>query len=391
MIEQPQRVRNVDVVRGFVMAIMALDHARDYLVAGNPTDLSTATLPLFFTRWITHFCAPTFVLLAGVSARLSEQTHAHAKSTMSSRLAARGMLLIWLDIIVLPVLWWFNFDYTFLPFGVLWAIGWSMLALAIFVYLPRVCTALVGVAIVTLHNLVDGVRFEEGSLLDALWCVIHVPTLIQPMEGFVIIPAYSIVPWVGVMLCGYALGDVFRADSKTRRNMLLGLGSAMIVAFVCLRAINAYGDPAPWSEQRTLGYNVASFLNCTKYPPSLDFLLMTLGPIIICLACIRESPAPWKRPFEILGRTALFFYLVHLPIVHGIGIGLSQMRYGCADWWFRNPPFEGMPEDYGWSLGVLYVAWLLTILGLIPVCGRYHQWKVNRRKQVASNKSAGTR
>ena len=377
------RIGSVDVMRGIVMSLMALDHTRDYLVIGDPTDLEATTVPLFLTRWVTHFCAPAFVLLAGVSAFLVRERHQLSRSSMAHRLAVRGLWLIVLDIVVLPFLWWFNFDYSLLPLGVLWAIGWSMIALAAVIFLDHRWIAAIGVSMILAHNCTDNVRFASGGLLDRLWCVLHVQTAIQPIDGFRIITAYPLVPWIGVLFVGYALGETLVQPLHVRRKRLMLIGATLIGAFLLIRGINVYGDPSPWVWQDNFAFTELSFLNCTKYPPSLAFLLMTLGPILLILGLLGEQQKWWKTPLTILGRAPLFFYLLHIAVIHVVAIGLSVWKYGRADWWFNNPPFAGIPDDYGWSLPVLYAVWLIVVASLIPVCLAYtnHVSKAGRHSR----------
>ncbi len=366
------------------MAVMVLDHVRDYFSSPHwdPTDVSQAGVPLFFTRWITHICAPTFVFLAGTSAYLQRERLALSPSGFAKYLIVRGVCLIILDIVFLPVLWWFNFDYSLLPLGVLWAIGWSFIALAVIGACDRMwLVAAFGAAIVCAHNAADGVRFAEGSLQGALWCVLHVQTVLPATllgKQVFIITAYPVLPWVGVILVGYTFGPVMLFDSNRRRSILLRCGIIFIVCFVALRSLNSYGDPQPWETQMNRIATVLSFLNCTKYPPSLSFLLMTLGPMLILLATTRDEKNPTTDWLTALGRTPLFFYLVHIAVVHGVAIAFSLVRYGRADWWFRNPPFEGMPDDYGWGIGVWYAVSATVVAGLVPICGYYRRIKAGR-------------
>lgn len=369
------RLTSVDIVRGLVMALMALDHARVYLVNGDPTNLDTTTLGLFLTRWITHLCAPAFVLLAGVSAFLVAQRDQMSAAGLSRRLIVRGLGLIVLDVAVLPVLWWFTVDFRFIVLGVLWAIGWSMIALALCTWLNRSVIGAIGLSMTVLHNATDAISSTGGPpLLSGIWSVLHVPAAFE-LAGRTVYVGYPLIPWIGVMMCGYWLGQMLIAPVDHRRRGLILLGSILIFGFGLLRAVNIYGDPNPWSLQSDSTKTVISFLNCTKYPPSLSYLLMTCGPTVLLLGLLDSSASRWTKPLSTLGRSPLFFYLLHIPVVHGIAVVMSLVEYGRAEWWFRNPPFPGMPEDYGWGLPVLYVVWLLVLAGLTPVCSAYRQWR----------------
>ncbi len=356
------------------MALMTLDHARDYLVTADPTNLAKTTVPLFLTRWVTHFCAPAFIFLAGVSASLAQKRHQLSRPALARRLLQRGVWLILLDVVVLPVLWWFNFDYSLLMLAVLWAIGWSMIALAGGIFLGRKAIAGIGIALIVLHNVADQVQLDSGGLGSFFWAFLHVQSAFR-FDQVTILIAYPVIPWIGVLFVGYWAGEAIADASNAGRRRLFVAGAAMIVAFVILRSINGYGDPAEWNRQSSLPTTILSFLNCTKYPPSLAFLLMTLGPMLLLLGMLGNHSRGWQGPFSVLGRVPLFFYLVHIPVVHAAAIGLSLWKYGQASWWFQNPPFPTMPDDYGWGLPTLYAVWIVAVTGLVPVCAIYGNWK----------------
>src|SRR5215475_14583812 len=276
------RLEAVDVVRGVVMILMAIDHTRDFFgnTGLNPTNPATTTIPLFFTRWITHFCAPVFFLLTGTGAFLARRR----KSTkeLSWFLFTRGIWLIFLELVVTRGLGWqFNFNYYVVVLIVLWALGWSMITLSALVYLPPAAVGTVGLVMVATHNLLDSVPWRNW-----FWSILHIPNVLVSTPRFSLLEGYPLIPWVGVTAAGYALGQVYSWPVERRRKFLLRTGLAMSASFFVLRFINTYGDPVRWSRQRSAAFTVLSFLNTTKYPPSLLFILMTLGPAILLLWAI---------------------------------------------------------------------------------------------------------
>jgi uncharacterized membrane protein len=347
------RVRSIDVVRGAVMVLMAIDHVRVYAAvpAGGPDPA------VFFTRWVTHFCAPAFVFLAGTSAFLGE-----AKPRF---LLTRGLWLVLLELTVIRLMWTFNLNVTHLLAGVIWVIGWSMIALALLVRLPVWLTGAIGVAIIALHNFVG--NRETGWLGQ----VLYFGGPIGDWEhGPLLFVLYSLIPWVGVMTAGYAFGAVVH-----NRRAVLAIGAVAILLFIALRYVNAYGDPRPWQPDNPL-----TFLNTTKYPASLDFLLMTLGPTIAVLPF-----ATRPRWLEIFGRVPLFFYLLHIPLIHLAAIVVSLIREGRANaWLFENHPamVGPAPEGYRWSLGLLYLVWAIVTVLLYVACRWYAEVKGRRRESL---------
>lgn len=387
--ERP-RLYSVDMLRGLVMVLMALDHTRDFFSnswALDPTDLTRTTAALFFTRWITHVCAPVFVFLAGVGAYLSV-SRGKPKPELARFLCSRGLWLVALDLFVVHTIgWWFNVDYHLLYGDVLWALGWSMVALAGLVFLPTWLIGTIGIGMVALHNLLDGVSADSLGSARWLWSILHTGDMLEPVRGVHFIPGYPLVPWIGVMAAGYAFGAVMLRPEADRKKLLLTLGAGMTAAFVVLRASNLYGDPRPWSTQSSPLFTLLSFLNCTKYPPSLLYLLMTLGPAMIALAFLERVRASLGRPLVILGRVPLFFYLLHLLLIHALAVGFALARYGRAGWMFQTPPLPvtdailPYPPGYGYSLGVVYAVWLGVVVVLYPLC-RWFAGVKDRRREV---------
>jgi uncharacterized membrane protein len=358
------RIESIDVVRGVIMIIMALDHVRDFFGNSglNPTDPATTTIPLFFTRWITHFCAPVFFLLTGTGAYLALRKR--SKRELSWFLFTRGLWLIFLEIGVTRCLGWqFNFDYHVLMLIVLWALGWAMIVLSVLVYLPAWAVATFGVAMIATHNLFDSVDSN-----NPLWSILHSPNLLWST----VIVIYVLIPWVGVTAAGYGLGQVYSWPSVRRKAFLLPLGIGLSTAFIILRAINHYGDPQPWSTQRSAVFTLLSFLNTTKYPPSLLYLLMTLGPATLFLWAVDAGTPRWLRPALTVGKVPMFYYLLHVPLIHLIAVAVCYLRYGHAHWMFESPSPRYFPitppPGWGYSLPVVYLVWACVVLTLYPLC-----------------------
>ncbi|MGE5100257.1 MAG: DUF1624 domain-containing protein [Deltaproteobacteria bacterium] len=376
------RLNSVDMLRGLVMILMALDHTRDFFsnaYAFDPVDLSKTNGALFFTRWITHFCAPVFVFLAGTGAFLSI-SRGKTRNELARFLLSRGLWLVMLDLFVVHTFgWWFNVDYHLLYGDVLWALGWSMVAMAGLVFLPIWGMTTIGVAMVTLHNLFDQVHADAFGSLRWLWAVLHSGDMLEPLPGVHFIPGYPLVPWIGVMAIGYALGRVMLLPENRKRRTLIRLGAGLTVAFILFRAANIYGDPHAWSVQKNALFTVMAFLNCEKYPPSLLYLLMTLGPAITVLGLFERAPnSPTVRtPLRIvvtLGRVPLLFYLLHIMLIHAAAVAFAYVRYGDVAWMVKNPSLPvtsailPFPTGYGYSLPVVYAVWLGVIVVLYPVC-----------------------
>lgn len=376
------RVHSVDIVRGLVMALMVIDHTRDYLTSPllHPEDIEHTTVPLFLTRWITHFCAPVFVFLSGVSAWLQQNRRGWTTAETARHLATRGAWLMFLDIFVLRVLWWFNFDYRLTMASVLFAIGAGMVILAACLWLGPKALAGIGLGMMVGHNALDGVSFAEGSPAQYVWSILHVQTMLALADGWYCFVGYPLIPWAGVVMFGYGLGSLFQKERAERRRQFLTAGTIFVVAFFVVRGSNLYGDPNPWSKFDEDWRTVLSFLNCAKYPPSLCYLLMTLGPMFLLLAALDSEREPrLARPLKTLGQAPLFFYLLHLPMAHLAGIAFSLYRYGEANWWFRNPNF-GLPDDYGWGIPAWYAVAATIVALLIPAC----DWYVSQRRKSNS-------
>jgi uncharacterized membrane protein len=373
------RIEAVDVVRGVIMILMALDHVRDFFgVPGvSPTNPATTTIPLFFTRWVTHFCAPVFFVLTGTGAYLSLRKK--TKRELSRFLFTRGLWLIFLEVVVVRCFGWqFNFDYRLMLLNVLWALGWAMITLSALVYLPASVVAAFGVVMIATHNLFDSVQSTSS-----IWTVLHsAPGFILNEPGHIIFVAYALIPWVGVTAAGYGLGQIYSWPSERRRALLLPLSIGLIAAFFILRGINFYGDPLRWSTQRSAAFTALSFLNTTKYPPSLLFLLMTLGPALLFLWAVDTGTPQWLRPALIVGKVPMFYYLLHIPLIHILAIAVCYARYGQVHWMFESPTLDRFPvtppPGWGYSLPIVYLLWAVVVLTLYPICRWFAALKQRR-------------
>lgn len=376
------RLPGIDQVRGILMALMALDHARHFLsdsLETSPTNLTTTTPGQFLTRWVTHFCAPGFVFLAGTGANLYARDR--PLRDVSRFLLLRGLWLVLLELTVVRCLGWtFNFDYSHIMAGVLWAIGWSMVVLALLIHLDVRAVAAIGVLIITAHNLFDDVRARAFGSFGWLWTILHRTGHVQPLASVRLRISYPVLPWIGVIAVGYAFGALLEAPAAVRRRRLIALGLSLTVAFVALRALNVYGDPRPWTVKSSWLFTLFSFLHCEKYPPSLAFLLMTLGPLILALGVLERPPLAALQAFQWLGRAPLFFYLLHIPLIHLLAVVLARVRYGHAEFLFQNPPAARgpsfpMPDGYGYPLPLVYLIWIAVVGGLMWLCRWYGKYK----------------
>ncbi len=349
-----ERIISIDAVRGIAMILMAIDHVRVYsgVPAGGPTP------GVFFTRWITHFVAPTFVFLAGTSAYLYGRA-VGSRGALAKFLFTRGLWLIVLELTVIRLCWTFNVDFAhYMLAGVIWVIGLSMIVLSAAVYLPHSAVAAIGVALIALHNLTD--FFPLGDQQPSpLLQILYFGGNIGPL--FIL---YVLIPWVGVMMAGYAFGPVMERPAVERRRFCLRLGAALTVLFVVLRWLDVYGDPRHWRNAPSL----LRFLGTTKYPASLLFLLMTLGPMFLLIALAEKGPG--SRTAGVLatfGRVPMFYYLLHIPLIHAAACVVSLIREGRIDpWLFGNLPVDPppVPPGYTWSLLLLYAVFAICVAAL---------------------------
>jgi len=375
------RISSIDLYRGIIMIIMCLDHVRDYFhtdaLKYDPLDLSQTSVLLFFTRFITHYCAPTFMLLAGVSAFLSGQRK--TKQELSIFLIKRGLWLIFVELVIMDFGWMFNPSFPYLMFIVIWALGLSMILLGGLIYLPR--NILLGFSLVLIfgHNLLDLVQVPGQGMGALLWGLVHKQSFFQfGSEHYFV--GYPIVPWVGVMSLGYCLGNWYTKDFdpiKRKKNLLyFGVGSLLL--FILFRGINIYGDPNPWTVQSSPVYTFLSFLKVAKYPPSLDYILITLGPGFLFLAFSESWKGKWVDIASVYGRVPMFYYILHIYLIH-ILIMIADGIFTPVPWtaWFLKDPiwFSHSLNGSGFSLGVVYLVWAFVVIALFPLCKWYDGYK----------------
>jgi len=372
------RVESIDLVRGLIMIVMALDHTRDFfgMPGASPTNLATATPALFLTRWITNFCAPVFFLLTGTGARL--MLGRRTVGELSRFLGLRGLWLIVLETVVLRCLvYQFNADFHVTMLLVLWALGCSMIALAGLVWLPTMVIAAIGVVMIAGHNVFDNLRVPS-----AVWSILHVPAVVINSSGHVVFVSYPLVPWIGVTVVGFALGSVYTWPADRRRALLLRGGLDLTAAFVVLRWLNVYGDAARWTHHASPVFTALSFLNTTKYPPSLLFLLMTLGPAMVLLSAADIGTPSVCKPAVVIGRVPLFYYVAHFFSIHLLAVVVCLVRYGTAHWMFESPdlghyPFTP-PPGWGFTLPVVYAVWTAIVVAMYPMCRWFAELKRRR-------------
>jgi uncharacterized membrane protein len=426
------RIASIDIIRGAVMVLMAIDHVRVFsgVPAGGPTP------GVFFTRWVTHFCAPAFIFLAGTAAYLYGEK-VRDRGMLARFLLMRGAWLVLLELTVLRFAWTFNFDYAHYALaGVIWVIGWCMILIAGLVYLPLAAIATVGVAIVALHNVTDLYSFQlaraaSASSLAWLWQILYFGGNIAlggGEDGPQLAVLYSIIPWIGVMAAGYAFGRVMRLDAGRRRRICFTLGTTAIVVFLVLRGFNLYGDPRPWGDaaRRAQAARLAAqraspqptqpsaagqpsarpsapppasntaaprrqaplptpallqFLGTNKYPASLLFLLMTLGPTLVLIPLLERARGPVARALTVFGRVPFFYYVLHIPLIHLIFVGLSIARFGTViPWLTTNHPMFVPPPPPGYTYGLtaLYAITLVAVTVLYFPCRWFASLKSRR-------------
>jgi uncharacterized membrane protein len=379
------RIRSVDALRGLIMIVMALDHVRDFFHSGamsfSPEDLTRTTDALFFTRWITHFCAPVFMFTAGLGAFFWLARGGRTKSQLSRFLWTRGLWLVLLEVTVVRLAMTFSLISGTLILEVIWALGWSMVALALLAHLPVRVLAPLSIAVIALHNLADGVQASQFGSAAWVWNILHQPGLLN-VYGAAVLVAYPLVPWIFVMAAGFCFGHIMAMDAPRRRLWMIRIGLAMTLAFFVLRWINIYGDPQRWSN-RVPGMTVLSFLRCTKYPPSLDFLLMTLGPALLLLAWLDRVKFSAANPLIVFGRVPLFYFVVHLFVIHGLTIPMAYLRYGKVDFMLNPLPSMGgpmklFPPGFGYDLWVVYAIWIGVVALLYPLCVWFARLKERR-------------
>ena len=372
------RIESIDILRGIVMVIMALDHVRDYfhhdaLMGHDPLDLSTTWPVLFVTRWITHFCAPVFVFLSGTSVFLYSQ-RGRTKKQVAFFLFTRGLWLMLAEIFVVNVLWEFNFG-SFMFLQVIWAIGISMAVLSVLQFLPYRILLVIGLVLVCGHNLLDSIKVEQPAVASIGWSILHVLHFYQVTPHFALFIAYPFIPWLGLMILGYCLGKLYAKgkDAARRRKFLFITGTIAVSLFVAIRFINFYGDMHQWSTQTTGLFTFFDFLETTKYPPSLLYILMTIGPALIILSFIENVSTWFTRHIMVYGKVPFFYYLLHIFLIHSIALILS-LASGRGS---GNVAFVEIQPEAGYPLWVVYVIWISVVIILYFPCKWYSGYKAS--------------
>lgn len=367
------------------MIIMALDHTRDYFNADaflfDPMDLQKTTVLLFFTRWITHFCAPVFVLLAGTSAFISGQRK--TKKELSGFLFKRGLWLIFLELTIVNFSWFFNIHFTFFILAVIWTLGICMICLAGLIYLPKKVILAIGIILVATHNLLDKTHFSENNAMGFIWGFLHDQKLFH-LGRFNIMMVYPILPWIGVMALGYCLGEIFAKgyDANKRKRILLAIGCGSVLLFVILRSINIYGNIIPWKSQSSPIFSFLSFISISKYPPSLDYVLLTEGVALIFLALTENISNGLTKFISVYGRVPLFYYIFHIYLIHIIALMAAVLTgYSWTDMTSFDTFISYMPnlKGYGFGLGIVYIIWLAVVILMYPLCKWYDGYKSSHR------------
>jgi uncharacterized membrane protein len=385
-----KRIESIDVLRGIVMVIMALDHVRDYFHVSanidNPLNLATTTPLLFFTRWITHFCAPIFVFLSGTSIYL--QSLRKTKKELSAFLIKRGLWLIFVEFVIITMGWTFNPFYNIIPMQVIWAIGISMVLFSFVIRLPFNVILTLGLLIVAGHNFLDIPEAAPGFKAGFWWDILH-HGYFTPYEfahNHFVLLVYPFMPWMGLMMIGYCIGILYspKFSAMQRQKILALTGLGLILFFVIARFINIYGDPAPWTTQKNTLFTILSFLKINKYPPSLLYMCITIGPGLLLLSFFENIQNRFTNIMLVYGRTALFYYIVHIYLIHLLATisffarnHTMQQAIDSAP----NLPFMFILPGEGYSLGIVYLIWAAVVISLYPLCKWYDNYKTNHKEK----------
>ncbi len=381
----PKRITSIDLLRGLVMIIMALDHTRDYFhkpaYLYDPTDLAHTTPAIFFTRWITHFCAPVFVFLAGTSAFISGQRK--TKKELSIFLLKRGVWLMLLELTLVNFSWFFNPTFSLLVLQVIWVLGLSMVILSALIHLPLKLIFAFGLLLVCSHNLLDNVTVEGNNLQGWGWALLHKFSFFK-WNGTTVAVGYPIIPWAGVMALGYCMGKIYQQsfDAAKRKRILMWTGIICIALFFIVRYSNLYGDPLKWERQSTAFYSFLSMLNTNKYPPSLLYLLMTIGPSLLFLSLSENIAEKFSAVTSTYGRVPLFYYVAHVFVLHFFAMLAAQFTgYHWQDMIFKTTWITLQPslKGYGFSLAVVYIIWIAVVIVLFPFCKKYDAYKMSNK------------
>lgn len=377
------RIQSLDFLKGLVILLMALDHVRDYFHYDSffidPTNIEETNFWFFFTRFITHFCAPVFVFLAGTSAYFVQKKI--GKPSISAWLLKRGLWLIFAEVIIISFGWRFQMNFNPILFQVIWLLGASMIFLAVFVHLPKKVMIALCLIVIFGHNLLDSYNFDQ---LGGLWNVLHLRGVIEFSDTISVLIAYPLIPWVFVMPLGYYLGKLYEpnADPKNRKDQLIIIGITAIILFFILRWMNIYGNLSPWVTYLDDTKTFMSFFNVSKYPPSLLYLLITLGPALIVLSLAEGLKGKLFNIVVLFGKVPMFFYIIHIYFIHILAVfavylsGYDPQLMVFDVWISFVPELKG----YGYSLGIVYIIWLGVIASLYPLCACYWNYKKAHRQ-----------
>jgi len=378
------RIQSIDLLKGLVMVIMALDHVRDYFHYSafffDATDPEQTTWPIFITRFITHFCAPAFSFLAGTSAFMIGKKKSPAE--LSSFLFKRGLWLVFVEIIIINFAWKFDLNFTQIGLQTIWSLGISMIVLAGLIHFPKKMILVFSLLIIFGHNLLDNIHFD-GSYL---WAILHERQKFEFTEGHTVIFAYSLLPWIGVMSLGYCFGSLYDSsfDAQKRKQLLNGLGIASIALFFILIAFNTYGDPLQWTNYGDVSKTLMSILNISKYPPSLLYLLVTLGGTLLFLANAEKLKGNVVNFFCVFGRVPFFYYILHLYLIHLMAVIAAEFTGFGWKIMVSMPTFITRVEalkGYGFNLITVYVVWIIVILLLYPLCKKFDNYKQSHKEK----------
>ena len=374
-----KRIESIDLLRGVVMIIMALDHVRDYFhkeaFLYDPADLSQTHVLLFFTRFITHYCAPVFVFLAGLSAYLYGLKK--TKKQLASFLFTRGLWMIFTEIFIMTIGRTFNPSLNFINLQVIWAIGISMIAMSGLIFLKRNVILAIGLVFIAMHNLLDNVHVGGNGIGAFVWAVLHEPRDFQ-FSHYTVSVFYPVIPWIGIMATGFYFGKFFEASyNGDRKDLLLVVGIISLAVFLHLRIFNIYGNPTPWFSQKNMAFTLLSLLNVTKYPPSLQYILVTLGPALIFLSQAEKPLGRIGEKIAVFGRVPFFYYVAHIYLIHLFATAAAQLSGYNWKYMILSNRVNRVPElkGYGFNLLIVYMVWIALIILLYPFCKWFDQYK----------------
>jgi uncharacterized membrane protein len=384
---KPYRIESIDLLRGIVMVIMALDHTRDFFhihaLTGDPLDAATTNPILFFTRWVTHFCAPCFVFLSGLSAWLQGQRK--TPGVLQRFLITRGLWLVLVDLVLMSLALTADLHYGLLVLETLWSIGISMFILGLLLKLPFRILLAIGLVIVFGHNLLDFAEVNLAGKLPVWWSIMHKPTITPLWQGHSLFVLYPFLPWTGLMILGYCSGKIFTGmEARKSQRLLLMLGVGSVAIFIILRTINIYGDPLRWAQQQTTLRTFFSFMNVQKYPPSLLFLCVTIGPALIFLSMVKNTRSRLAKVISVYGRVPLFYFVVHFIILHVAQVITYLSRgHSVVEGMTGVPglPFKFAMPGEGYSLGIVYLIWISIVILMYPLCKWYDSYKLNHKEK----------